>query len=240
MLLLFPASAAGQDASDVQGWIEYQYRQRINDSMRGAWSLGYRRLLSTEDRIREWSRLHLRGVLVYEHSPRVSLEAGLGGYYGLQGSQGDLFELRTWQSAIVPWPKFKLPHREFGLRHRLRFEQRWFRRSGGDSEFGTRLRYRLAADIPLNSPTIEVKTIYLPLATEFFHDIGDDTSEFLAARARATAGLGYVMSDSWSLEFRYTAQRSHDTILNRFKTTDHIFDLRIRTTIRFRDLGRLW
>ena len=236
----FPTPAAGQDSRDTQGWVEYQYRQRINDALRGSWGLGYRKLLSTEDYLSDWSRLHLRGFLTYEHSPRISFEAGLGAYYGLQEPQSDLFELRPWQSVVVRWPEFKLPQREFGLQHRVRFEQRWLRRSGADTEFGTRLRYRLTTGIPLNSPTIEVRTLYLPLGAEWFHDIGDDTSEFFAARARSSAGLAYVLSDNWSLEFRYTAQRSHDTILNRFTTTDHIFDLRIRTTLRLRDLGTPW
>lgn len=232
---------AGADATDTQGWIEYQYRRRVNEGLRSSWGLGYRELLSTEDLELEWSRLHLRGDLVYSHSRYLNLEAGLGLYHTFGEPRRDLFELRTWQGAILKWPEFSLPRRRIRFRQRLRLEQRWLNESGQRTgDFGTRLRYRLSTGIPLNDPTIEAKTYYLPLAAELFNDIGDDTPEFFAARARLTTGLGYVLGDNWSLEFRYTLQKARDTTVNRFSTTDHIFDLRIRTTLRIRNLSTPW
>jgi len=66
-------------------------------------------------------------------------------------------------------------------------------------------------------------------------------------RLQGSWGLGYrdLISTAdgiseWSLEFRYTAQRSRDTVLDEFATTDHVLDLRIRTTLRIRDLGTPW
>jgi hypothetical protein len=73
---------------------------------------------------------------------------------------------------------------------------------------------------------------------EGFVDLGGDTPELFAARLRLTLGLGYVLSDNWTLEFRYTAQKSRDTVTDRFTTTDSIFDLRIRTAARIRDMVR--
>ena len=73
---------------------------------------------------------------------------------------------------------------------------------------------------------------------EAFADLGGETAELFAARLRLTVGLGYVISGNWTLELRYTAQKSRDTVLDRFTTTDHIFDLRVRTALRIRDLGK--
>lgn len=241
ILVAMPVQADGTDRSDTLGWIEYQYRQQVRDNLRGSLGLGYRELISTEDRLSAWSRTHLRGDIVYSRSPRLSFEVGLGGYYTSQEQRGNLFEIRTWLGARALWPEMRSTKRRFSLRHLLRFEQRWLDRSGeSGTEFGLRLRYRIGVGIPLNSSVIGAKTLYLPLGGEIFYDIGDETAEFLAARVRLGTGLGYVFGDNWALEFRYMAQRSRDTILNQFTITDHIFDLRIRTTLRIRDLGTPW
>ena len=75
---------------------------------------------------------------------------------------------------------------------------------------------------------------------EGFADLGGEAAEFFAADARLTAGLGYVLSQHWGLEFRYTAQKSRDTVLDEFSTTDHILDFRIRSAVRIRDINTPW
>ncbi len=60
--------------------------------------------------------------------------------------------------------------------------------------------------------------------------------ELFSEQARVTAGLGYVLNKTWSVELRYTRQRSRDTLTEEIHTTDNIFDLRFRTSIRIRDL----
>ena len=232
---------AAQESShtDIQGWVEYQWRRQANEKLRVNWRLGYREAFSTETI--DWSRLHLATVLGYQISPLVNLEGGLGGYYSFQDPARDVFELRTWQGVVLRWPEVRLPRRHFPLNHRLRLEQRWIDTAGDSgTNFGMRLRYRLAIGIPLNGPEIEEKTYYLPLATEFFYDLRDDTEEPFAARARVTAGLGYVIGKNWAVELRYTGQRTRDTLTDTFETTDHILDLRIRTTLRIRDLSMPW
>jgi hypothetical protein len=206
-----PAVGQQIEESDTQVWVQYEYQHRIKEKLRGSWDLGYRELVSTEDILGDWSRVHMRGA----------------------------FELRTWQGAIVFWPMTTLVGRELDLRHRFRLEQRWIDQKGtGETDFSWRFRYRLATFIPLNKRVIEDKAWYLPLMGEAFSDLGSDTSEFFAARLRLTAGLGYVFSKNWTLEFRYTAQKSRDTVTDSFATNDHILDLRIRTAVRIRDLHR--
>ena len=234
-------SAAAQEIeeSDVQAWFQYEFQYRLRERLRGSWDLGYRELVSTEDTLGEWSRLHSRGRLVYVHSERVSFEGGIGGYYTFAENLSDQLELRAWQGAIVFWPVTRLLGREFDLRHRFRLEQRWIElRNLNETDFGFRFRYRLATFIPLNRSVIDNKAWYVPLMGEAFADLGGDTPEFFAARLRLTVGLGYVVSDNWTLEFRYTAQKSRDTVTERFTTTDNIFDLRIRTAVRIRDMVR--
>ena len=76
----------------------------------------------------------------------------------------------------------------------------------------------------------------MPLMGEAFANLGGDSPDYFAERLRLSIGLGHVLSDNWTLEFRYTAQKSRDTVVGRFQTTDHILDLRIRTAVRLRDM----
>ena len=233
------AVAQEVDESDAQAWVQYEYQFKLGEKWRGSWDLGYRELMSTEDVLGEWSRLHTRGTFSYVYSNWVAFDCGIGGYYTFSEDLSDLFELRTWQGAIVFWPKGRVGARVLYIRHRLRLEQRWTDpRDSGETDFGLRSRYRLAAFIPLNRPTIGEKAWYVPLMGEAFGDLGGDAPDYFAERLRLTVGLGYVLSSNWTLEFRYTAQKARDTVLNRFTTTDHIFDLRIRTAVPLRDLVR--
>ena len=233
------AVAQEVDESDAQAWVQYEYQFKLGEKWRGSWDLGYRELMSTEDVLGEWSRLHTRGNFSFVYSKWVAFDCGIGGYYTFSEDLSNLFELRTWQGAIVFWPKGRLAGRELDIQHRFRLEQRWTdKRDSGETDFGLRFRYRLAAFIPLNRSTIEEKAWYVPLMGEAFGDLGGDAPDYFAERLRLTVGLGYVLSSNWTLEFRYTAQKARDTVLNRFTTTDHIFDLRIRTAVPLRDLVR--
>ena len=233
------ASAADTTESDAQAWVQYEYQFRVSERWRGSWDVGYRELMSTEDVLGEWSRLNSRGIFSYAHSKWVAFDLGIGGYYTFSGDLEDLLELRTWQSVILFWPEGRLSGRELDIRHRFRLEQRWIdHRDSGDTDFGLRARYRLATFIPLNRTVIEERAWYTPLMLEAFGDLGGDSPDYFAERLRLTVGLGYVLSGNWRLEVRYTAQQARDTVLDRFETTDHIFDLRIRTAVPLRNLIR--
>ena len=243
LLAIVPTPTWPQEVerTDTQAWFEYEIRNGITEKLRASWLLGYRDLVSTDDLLGEWSRLHLQGGVVYAFSRRVSFEGGTGAYYTVRDRADDRTEFRLWQGAVVRWPQWRFARRRFDLRHRFRLEQRWTRDRGtGRTDFGMRFRYRVATFVPLNRPTIEDGALYIPLMTEWFSDLGGDVPEFFAARVRLTTGLGIVVSPNWTLELRYTGQRSRDAVSDTFTTTDHIFDLRIRTAVRIRELGLFW
>jgi len=78
--LLFAAvSAPGEEIeeSDVQAWVQYEYQFKLGEKWRGSWDLGYRELMSTEDVLGEWSRLHTRGTFSYVHSKWVAFDCGI-------------------------------------------------------------------------------------------------------------------------------------------------------------------
>ena len=71
--------------------------------------------VSTEEVLGEWSRLHLRGIFSYLHTNWAAFEGGIAGYYTFADNLTDLFEIRTWQGAILFWPVTKLAGRELDL-----------------------------------------------------------------------------------------------------------------------------
>jgi hypothetical protein len=94
----------------------------------------------------------------------------------------------------------------------------------------------MGSNIPLNTHDLETGTFYLPLKGEFFADVGEAAPEFFAETISLSAGIGYVLSEQWTLDLRYTRQGSRDTVLDRFETTDHVIELSVQTTIRIEDL----
>ena len=228
-----------QDNTDTQGWLQYQVQHRYSEKTRGSWAVGYRELLSTEPLTGDWRRLHARAEVLYDRSGLLTFEGGLGLYYTFQDIPGDQWEARTWIGAILFWPTITVAKRRFEFAHRFRLEQRWLQGVDLDgSDFGLRGRYRISTVVPLNQPTVDIGSVYLPLMGEWFFDEHDALEEHFAARIRVTTGVGWVSSKNWTFELRYTAQRSRDTVTDSFSTTDHIIDLRIRTTLRIQDLGR--
>ncbi|MCZ6739594.1 MAG: hypothetical protein O7C01_07460 [Actinobacteria bacterium] len=70
-------------------------------------------------------------------------------------------------------------------------------------------------------------------------DRGDEAGP-LEMRAQAIRTLVEALEHNWTWELRYTGQKSRNTVSGEFQRTDHIFDVRIRTAMRIRDLGRDW
>ena len=91
-LAALPVWAQDLEESDTQAWFEYEIRNGITEKLRLSWNLGYRDLVSTEDVLGDWSRLHLQTAVVYAFSRRVSFEGGAGGYYTLQEKPADPIE----------------------------------------------------------------------------------------------------------------------------------------------------
>jgi len=77
---------------ETQAWFEYEIRYGITEKLRLSWNLGYRDLVSTEDVLGDWSRLHLQTAVVYAFSRRVSFEGGAGGYYTFREKPADPIE----------------------------------------------------------------------------------------------------------------------------------------------------
>ncbi len=106
-----------------------------------------------------------------------------------------------------------------------------------DYDMQLRGRYRLSFSYPINRYTLQVGAFYLPLSAEFYVD-GDDTEQYYAEKAKFSAGLGYVLDETWSLEFRLALEETRDTVDNDFQRSNYFFEFRVKTSIMIRDLVR--
>ena len=83
------------------------------------------------------------------------------------------------------------------LQHRFRFEQRFV-----ESDFRMRFRYFLAANIPLNNPTMADKTFYGSAYNEIFLN----TEDKIFDRDRLYLGMGYKLNKIFRFELGYMNQ----------------------------------
>lgn len=236
VLVAVAAPVVSQDTADTsnQFWFAYQYQRRLGDHSKFSGSLGHEELLSSELLFGDWSRFYVTGAVSYDLNSRLRLAGGLGLYQTFRPEVNNTFEVRPWQQATVYWPDSAGMLRRFVLTHRLKLEERFTH--SGDWGLAIRFRYRLATSIPLNTYDLETGSFYLPLAAEFFADVGEEAPEFFAATSRLSAGIGYVLNEKWTIDLRYTRQASRDTVVDEFDTTGHVINLTVRTSILIKDL----
>lgn len=85
--------------------------------------------------------------------------------------------------------------------HRYRFEQRWVNRND-ETNYRSRLRYRLMLFLPLNKPTITTGTLFLGIYDEIFMN----TKQTYFDRNRLYAALGYQINKQMQVQVGYLYQ----------------------------------
>ena len=235
LLIGFAIPAFGQgDEIPTQLWLSFQHQHKVGEKTSVFGTLGYEELMSTERFFGEWTKLYVNGGGSYDLGKRFRVAGGVGLYYTYQPAIADIFEFRLWQEGTAFWPDSPGAVRRLVFVHRLRLEERVTEAERW--AFAMRLRYRLDTKIPLNKYTLEPKAFYLPLAAEFFADLIDEAPELFGNRSRLSVGLGYVINQNWTLDFRYHWQRSRSTINEDFKTSGNVIDFTVKSSFRIRDL----
>lgn len=219
------------DDTDTQARIHYEYRQKINDRLRGFGSLRYQELLDSERLFGDWSRLGTTGGVSYDLTNRIRVEGGLGLYYTWYPDTQNVYETRLWQAAF-DWPEIRALAR-YVVHHRFMIEERF--KHSADWKLSLRGRYRLAFSVPLNRYTVEPGAFFMPLSAEFFAPLDDGERDLFANKTRFSEGLGYMFNKTWTAELRYSRQQSRSTAGTEFQADDNIIELRFKTTVRILD-----
>ncbi|GAA3953536.1 DUF2490 domain-containing protein [Hymenobacter algoricola] len=214
LLLLSSLPALGQaqrvrDANAI-GWYVYE----------GDHALGPRWTIHTEYQwrrvgfIRDWQQSLARLGAACQVGPRLTLG---GGYTHLTTHvYGDYPTADTG----VPFPEHRLYQDvqlsdtlgRLTLDQRLRLEQRWVGqlaegrgRAVQSWQYQNRIRYQLAATLPLQGPRVEAGEWYLTGFDEVFLSFGQHVSRVFNQN-RIAGGLGYQVQDNFRLELLYLNQ----------------------------------
>lgn len=215
-LLLFlgslPAFGQANRVADRNtiGWLVYE----------GDHALGAKWTLHTEY---QWRRTGLvtkpqqqlaRLGAAYQVLPRVQVAAGYThltthpyGDYPTAGTGVPFPEHRSYQDIQLSDTLGRLT-----LEHRLRLEQRW---QGQLAEgrgravqswlYQSRIRYQLAATLPLQGPRLDAREWYLTAFDEVFLSFGRHATKVFNQN-RIGGGLGYQAQDNFRLELLYLNQ----------------------------------
>ena len=101
------------------------------------------------------------------------------------------------------------------LNHRLRLEQRWLGSRANEGrgavetwEYQNRIRYQLAAEWPLQGPTVEDGEWYLNAFDELFIGFGRNVQSNVFNQNRLSGGVGYQFTENAKIELNYLYQIS--------------------------------
>ncbi|HEX8329765.1 MAG TPA: DUF2490 domain-containing protein [Hymenobacter sp.] len=166
---------------------------------------------------RSWQQRLARLGLAYQVLPRVQVAAGYTsfithpfGRYPTASTGVPFPERRFYQDVQVSDTAGRVV-----LSHRLRLEQRWIgqladngRRAVQAWQYQNRIRYQLAATVPLQGRTLDDHEWYFNAFDELFLGFGRNVNLNVFNQNRLSGGLGYQLHEGFQLELNYLNQIS--------------------------------
>jgi len=192
LVLICSALVCAQNSeieTKFHNWFDFNGSYKFNEQWKAYGDAGYRIVFIAK----KIHRLYIRPSSSFQLNRIFILHGGIG-LFTTFDNERTLWEFRPFQGAEIKWPTvFSIP-----LNHYFRFEERIF--SGNTvNTFLFRGRYRLATKIQFNQKASE-KYFYFPLQLEWFVSYGNDI-DFRLNEFRGVIGLGYVIDNSWKVEF---------------------------------------
>lgn len=195
LVFVFTSTITFSQESNLGNWMIYLGNKKLNDQ----WNLHHEVQYRNYNALGDLEQLLLRAGLGFNLTP--SNNNVLAGYAFIQSSNYipntdnkiNSSEHRIYQQFIT-----KQSIGRVNIQHRYRFEQRW-----SNDNFKMRLRYFLAANLPLNHSVMEDGTLYLSAYNEVFIN----TKNTLFDRNRLYGGLGYQLNSHMKFEVGYMNQR---------------------------------
>lgn len=189
LIILFNQSSKGQTGS----WNILNVKVDLNDRWNFFGEAQIRSLKLYDD----FHYYELKGGFTYAISKTFSASTGFGIFDTY--SPGGNFKSPMVNDEFRSWLQISMQQYEKRLKfeHRYRAEQR-FTNNG----FRNRFRYRLSSIYPLNKAKVEPKTLFLNISDEIFFT---DKAPYFE-RNRLFLGLGYELSESFSIQSGYLKQ----------------------------------
>lgn len=196
-LLVFALLPLYLQAQELGNWIMYFGQNRVHED----WSIH----TEVQYRSREVSpnseQLLNRIGLNYHLENGVMVTGGYGYIlnYDAEDNHVTHREHRIWQQLILKNVVLKRIHFE----HRYRVEQRWINVIETDRFYTNRLRYRLAASVPINNKGMDDNTLFFSTYNEVFLNV---EKQNIFALNRLYFALGFKFNDMVSIQVGYLDQ----------------------------------
>jgi hypothetical protein len=223
LLLVALLSSRGAGQSTTQVWIDYVGNRQVKRN------LGFQSEISLRELVSEgtWTKLSVKGVGQYNPKKWLGVIGGLTLQQVWQEPEANTFEIRPFVGGVLDVFVFGNVRTEF----RSLLELRLIRATDEGTFSGSwRWRNRLGVQFPITDKYFINNTLYGIVDVEAFADLGDGLDESFASRVRWRAGLGYIFTGFWKVEFIYTLQESRTTTDQVYETSDHILRFRVRHT----------
>lgn len=230
-VILFPVVVQSQEDEgriiDNQIWADYHQYYNFKPDWQFYGDAGVRSVLEQWS----WFTTFARPSIRWKKHKLWELHGGIGLFFTINVDDVNTLEIRPYQGVKVNWPVLKT----IRFNHYLRIEERFnFPTDDWTLEFNLRVRYRFALRADIYSISDESK-IFVPASIEFFGNIGQQLTEKFSNRSRLSMGAGYKMNDQWTFEFHFVAQFSRTGDDDKFKTSDRLFQLKVRRFIFKKD-----
>ncbi len=208
-----------EEIIDHQLWFDVVPHFEINDRMEFYGDGSYRTSTSGD----KFNRLMVRPSVRYHWTYELDLIGGLGLTLTWEEEDYNTVELRPYQGIRLNWPKIW----RMNFKFRGLIEERLIWNNNNEFDPNLRLRLRVKTNFPINKPSMDYKTVYIPLSYEVFGNVGPAVVERFRNQSRAKIGLGYVFSEKWMGEFEFAIQRSRSTFDDDLILYDRIFRFKL-------------
>ncbi|SHI95327.1 Protein of unknown function [Hymenobacter daecheongensis DSM 21074] len=215
LLFIGPCAAFGQAKrirdENAIGWYVYEGDHKLGPRWRIHTEYQWRRV----GFIRDWQQSLARLGAGYQLRPRLVLGGGythltthVYGDYPTADTGVPFPEHRAYQDAQLSDTLGRLT-----LGQRVRLEQRWIGQlpeTGGRAvqhwQYQSRIRYQLAATLPLQGPRLDAGEWYLTGFDEVFLSFGRHVGSSVFNQNRLAGGVGFQVRDNFRLELLYLNQ----------------------------------
>jgi hypothetical protein len=217
-LLLMAGLARGQTETTTTGqiWINYDPTWRLSE--RWTFDLDTAARSINSDQFLWQIRLH--PTLEFSPLKWMDLTGGVWLIYTRQTETFDRFETRPVvgiRLKVDIWRGVRLSN-YFRLEYRVQRNL-----DTGETQAARRLRDRIQAMIPINHRRLsDDNTWYAIVDTERFRQRDPNVDDGFNSRQRHRAGVGWRKNSTWNFQLLYILQRSRESAIGPFSTSDHI------------------
>jgi len=172
----------------------------------------------------DWMRYGIRGSLERKLSDRCAVDLGFM-YNHVDKDEFIRHEYRPHQSFYVRFPLLQA----MVIKQRLRLEERLFKVKGdSETDFSTRLRYRVSARSGFNGKPVQPKALYYALSAEWNMNVKKNSeTDARIERGQYGVGLGYQFNTRWETNVTWFYRAIYKTEV-KSRTSLNIFEFSLR------------